>query len=138
MQSNDFLGLFEKIEQNKVMPSNLADFFQHTFQFKKINIMFFNQLLLLLYKKVHFLKISVDWILGLIPQTEEVGSYSLSQLTRQTKLSPSKPMIGVLIGAQSCDLLKANVSQENRILCHVLRHFSIVLPQNTVHLKQNI
>ena len=33
---------------------------------------------------------------------------------------------------------KANLSQENRVLCHVLRQFSIVLLWNTVHLKQNI
>ena len=35
-------------------------------------------------------------------------------------------------------MLKANVSEENRVLCHVLRQFSIVFLQNTVHLKQNI
>ena len=33
---------------------------------------------------------------------------------------------------------KANISQENRVLCHVLRQFAIVLLYNTVHLKQNI
>ena len=31
-----------------------------------------------------------------------------------------------------------NVSQENRVLCHVFRQFSVVLFYNTVHLKQNI
>ena len=34
--------------------------------------------------------------------------------------------------------LKANVSQENRVLCHVLRQFSIVLIYKTVHSKQDI
>ena len=32
--------------------------------------------------------------------------------------------------------LKANVSQENRVLCHVLRQFSMVLLQSTVHLRK--
>ena len=32
---------------------------------------------------------------------------------------------------------KANVSQENQVLCHILRQFSIVLFWNTVHLKQH-
>ena len=34
--------------------------------------------------------------------------------------------------------LEANVSQENWVVCHVLRQFSIILFQNTMHLKQNI
>jgi hypothetical protein len=49
-------------------------------------------------------------------------------------------LFGIAIWFWAVDDLgyKANVSQENWVLCHVLRHFSIFLIKNTVHLKQNI
>ena len=34
--------------------------------------------------------------------------------------------------------VKANISQENQVLCQILIQFSIVLLYNTVHLNQNI
>ena len=46
--------------------------------------------------------------------------------------------VGKFFNDENFECFKANVSQENRVLCHVLRQFSIVLFQNTVHLKQNI
>ena len=74
-----FLGLIEKIEENKVVASNFADVLQHTFQSQ--NFILIYKFLNLYIHNFFFLKMCVDWILGSIPQTQEVGSYLLGRLT---------------------------------------------------------
>ena len=84
-----FLGLIEKIEENKVVASNFADVLQHTFQSQNF-ILIYKFLNLYIHKKKKIIKMCVDWILGSIPQTQEVGSYLLGRLTWQTKLKATK------------------------------------------------